>query len=76
MSQEHIGYPSDFAKDDPIDQFWVCYGRKPDSKQTAFEWCEERRDPPAPEDAWSNGKAAFSAIVLGLLSMLMLSFPL
>ncbi len=75
MSHEHVGYPYDFAKEDPIEQFWVCYGRKADPKQEAFEWYEVEPLPPA-DDAWSNGQMAFGAIAFGLLAMVMLSWPL
>lgn len=77
MSQEHIGYPYDFAKDDPIDQFWVVHGPRSYPLQTAFSWYEaasmKLAEARMVQDPWCNGRYALAALVWGLIIMLVIS---
>jgi hypothetical protein len=70
MSQEHVGYPYDFAKDDPIDQFWAAHGPRSYPLQTAFDWFDQRD---IAKDPWCNGRYALAALVWGLFIMLVVS---
>lgn len=63
---------------DPIEEYWAAHGpnswTRPYSHQPGFDWYEATQ--PVEADPWSNGRNSFAAIVLGLIAMLMVSFPL
>ncbi|WP_333790653.1 hypothetical protein [Sphingorhabdus sp.] len=65
MSQEHIGYPYDFEKIDPIEAYWATHGR-----QLTF-WAE-----PEKPSAWADGRVALWSLVVGLVVMLVVSLLL
>jgi hypothetical protein len=81
MSQEHIGYPYDFAKHDPIEEFWAVHGPRSYQRQTDFDGLEvtfkPRRDQVADWrlkfDPWCNGRYALAALAWGLIFMLVVS---
>ncbi len=66
MSQEHVGYPYDFAKHDPIEEFWAAHGN--------YRFRYERPAKSLQDaDPWCNGRYALAALVWGLIIMLVVS---
>jgi len=85
MSQEHIGYPYDFAKDDPIEAYWrthAAWNSRPLSTLLkemvqSGEIERHKREQVArwrlQFDPWCNGRYALAAMVWGLIFMLVIS---